>query len=102
LQRTALHKGITKEDFMVHRFLATGDDGQLQDFHVQVCLWLNPIERRDKTIFYTCMAEDRELALRAAEASGVTLEEIHNAGAGENYERLVGSGPGWQDAVTAS
>jgi hypothetical protein len=101
LQRAALWQALQRR-IMVHRFLVTGDDRQLQEFHSQVCLWLNPIERRDKTIFYTCMDEDRALALRAAEGSSVTLEEICSTGAGEEYKRLVGSGPGWQDAQTAS
>jgi hypothetical protein len=77
----------------VTRFLASGTDGQLTDFHLRVCFLLNAIERRGQTVFYTCMGEDREEALRAAGKAGVTLQELR----GQDWNVVVpGDHPGWR------
>lgn len=60
----------------VRRFLVTGPDANLTRFHLAVAMTLNGLERREQTVAYTCMAEDADLALRAAEAADVTLQEL--------------------------
>ena len=60
----------------VERFLVSGNDNQLNDFHNSACLALNPIERRKQTIFYTCMSDDAHSAIETAKACGVTLQQM--------------------------
>jgi hypothetical protein len=80
----------------VHRLLVTGDDDKLRPFDLAVFRLLNFIERREQTVFYTCMECDHSLALTVARNVGVTVQEIHDAGEDETYETLVDNGPGWQ------
>ncbi len=86
----------------VHRFLMSGIDDQIRDFHLQVCAALNAIERRGQTMFYTCLSEDREMALETARQTKVTVQEwdgkqwavivrpsgMDGAGAGAGEEEL--------------
>jgi hypothetical protein len=60
----------------VRRFLVTGPADHLTRFHLAVAIRLNGLERRDETAFYTCMAEDADFALQAAERADVTVQEI--------------------------
>ena len=78
----------------VHRFLVTGNDDQLYDFHTVVAALLAALERQGQTVLYTCMSEeDRDFALEAAKATGVTVQERDS----EVWEIIAGDGPGWID-----
>lgn len=77
---------------MVHRFLVTGLDEQLFAFHVPLCAKLNAVERRGQTVLYTCMDEDRELALEVARTVNATVQEWD----GEEWAVIAGEGPGWE------
>ena len=82
----------------ITRFLVSGSDEQLQDFHFAVCFMLNGIERRGETVFYTSYNEDRDQAIEEARRTGVTMQEIEfkfKSGK-ETYKMLVqGEHPGW-------
>lgn len=76
-------------------FLASGTDAELESFHLAVCMALLAQERRDQTIYYTAMMEDRDMAINAADESGVTLQEMDD-GPGERWTVVVnGEHPGW-------
>jgi|ERR1043166_2518351 hypothetical protein len=60
----------------VRRFLVTGPDDNLARFHLAVAFTLNGLERREQTVIYTCFAEHADLALRAAEQTDVTVQEL--------------------------
>lgn len=76
----------------VRRFLVTAPDENLTRFHFVVAMNLNGVERRQQTVFYTCMAEDAELARLAAEQFDVTLQELEIDGGEEVYSvRRLGS-----------
>ncbi len=60
----------------VRRVLVTGTDKQLMEFHLQVCGALNAIERREQTVFYTCMCEDWESAMNQAKIIGLEIKEL--------------------------
>lgn len=81
----------------VRRFLATAPDDNLARFHFVVAMNLNGLERRQQTVFYTCLAEDVELALLAAERFDVTLQELEIADGDEVYpvRRLGSHGLTW-------
>lgn len=81
----------------VRRFLATAPDDNLLRFHFVVAMNLNGLERRQQTVFYTCLAEDVELALLAAEQFDVTLQELEIADGDEVYpvRRLGSHGLTW-------
>ncbi len=64
----------------VRIFLVTGPDEELRDFHFQVFLTLNRIDRREHTVRYTCMEKDAAMALLTAKGSDVTLQEIITVG----------------------
>ena len=72
----------------VRGFLVTGPDQNLMDFHLSVCLLLNSIDRRRQTVRYTCLAEDADLALAAAQQADVSVQEIHGAADTETYQTL--------------
>ncbi len=76
----------------VRRFLVTGTDDQITDFHMRVGSNLNAIERRGQTVFYTCVAEDAAAALSIAGEVGVIVQEWDE----EKWRVIVGAGPGWQ------
>ena len=69
----------------VRRFLVTAPDDNLRRFHFVVAMNLNGLERRQQTVFYTCMAEDVELAHLAAKQFDVTLQELKIADGEEVY-----------------
>ncbi len=76
----------------VHRFLVTGPDDALTRFHFIVAMNLNGLERREQTVFYTCLAEDVELALLTAKRFDVTLQELEIEDGAEVYPvRHLGS-----------
>ncbi len=76
----------------VRRFLVTAPDDNLTRFHFVVAMNLNGLERRQQTVFYTCMAEDAELALLSARQFDVTLQELEIANGEEVYPvRHLGS-----------
>jgi hypothetical protein len=76
----------------VRRFLVTAPDDHLTRFHFVVAMNLNALERRQQTLFYTCMAEDAELAFLAAKQFDVTLQEVEIADGEEVYPvRHLGS-----------
>jgi hypothetical protein len=81
----------------VRRFLVTAPDAHLTQFHLLVALTLNGLERREQTVSYTCMAEDAEFALQAAELADVTLQELEIADGEEIYpvRRLGSHGLTW-------
>ncbi len=84
---------------MVYRFLVTGVDTQLRRFYYKAHLLLYAHERRGQTVFYTCMEEDRQIAIEIARSTGVTMQELHIHEGGptrETFETLVDNGPGWQ------
>jgi len=85
------------ESDSVRRFLATAPDDNLQRFHIGVTMKLNGLERRQQTVFYTCMAEDVELAYIAAEQFDVTLQELEIENGEEVYpvRRLGSHGLTW-------
>jgi hypothetical protein len=69
----------------VRRFLVTAPDDNLARFHLAVALTLNGLERRQQTVFYTCMGEDAAVAMLAAEQADVTLQELEIADGDEVY-----------------
>lgn len=81
----------------VRRFLVTAPDENLARFHLAVAMNLNGLERRQQTVFYTCMSEDAELALLAAAQFDVTLQELKIADGEEVYPvwRLGSHGLTW-------
>ncbi len=81
----------------VRRFLVTAPDDHLRRFHLAVAMRLNGLERRDQTVFYTCLAEDADFALRIAERADVTVQELEIADGDEVYpvRRLGSHGLTW-------
>ena len=79
----------------VTRFLVSGTDKQLMDFHLSICMLLNAIERRGETVLYTCMGEDRETTLNVGRKSGVTMQEW--AEDTKKWNMIIqGEHPGWK------
>jgi hypothetical protein len=58
----------------VERILVTGADAALDEFHLMTLLWVNPIERRGRTVFYTVAGVDLPLVLEQARAARVTVQ----------------------------
>ena len=87
----------------VERFLVSGNDNQLNNFHNSACLALNPIERREQTIFYTCMDENVYDVIETAKACGVTLQQMDsNKEPDEVWNTIVqGDYPVWINSRTA-
>ena len=83
---------------MVHFLLVSGDDKTLELWQMTVGARLLIQERREHTVFYTCMDTDFEFAKTTAESLPVTLQEINRSPelmaapgelAAEQYEVLV-------------
>jgi len=70
----------------VQRLLVTGTDAELLTFHVSVGMVLNGIDRWGSTVFYTCLPEHYEAALRCAAEIGVTVQVLRRC-----------EGKPWQD-----
>lgn len=80
----------------VTRFLVSGTDKQLLEFHLNACWLLNSIERRGQTVLYMCMGEDRDVALEVGRKSGVTMQEdTSETGPGKWAVVVQGEHPGW-------
>lgn len=87
----------------MHRYLVTGDDAQRMNAWTPTAGYANWIEGRRtpgaatrETWLVTCYAGHAKAFLRAAEAAGVTVEEIDGAGDTEEYRLVVGEpGSGW-------
>ena len=76
----------------VRRFLVTAPDDHLTRFHLAVAMRLNGIDRREQTVFYTCMAGDVDFALGAAAQADVTVQELDMVDGAEVYPvRVLGS-----------
>ena len=82
----------------VTRLLVSGTDDQLMHFHAAMCPLLNDIERRGQTVFYTCMKEDRDVAIEHGRNVGVTMQEMdEDRTIGQKWNTVVeGEHPGWQ------
>lgn len=81
----------------VKRLLVSGTMDQRADFHSEICMYLNAIETRNETTFYTCYPEHNDLAIEAAKKACVTVQEIHGADKSETYEMIIqGDHPGWR------
>jgi len=82
----------------VTRFLVSGTDDQLSDLHLEMCFAMNLIERRKQTLFYTCMAEDRDNAVSAAKSAGVTMQEMDTSQEPKKFWNVVVQGdfPAWE------
>ena len=80
----------------VRKFLVTGGTDDLWAFNIATSFACNFIDRRWDTLYYTCMGEDADVPIKAAEVHGVTLEEIKSVGDEEIYEMIhQGKLPGW-------
>ena len=87
----------SKNDDQIRRLLISGNDSELMNFNLVVCMVLNLIERRKQTLFYTCMKEDFDFAVKAAEELGVTAQELKHENGEEIYQIVVqGEHKGWE------
>jgi hypothetical protein len=76
----------------VQRLLVTGAEADLLAFHRSVYLTLNVIDQWGLTVFYTCLPEHYEAALRHAAEIGVTVQAWQD---GDWPVVVPGLLPGW-------
>lgn len=87
---------MSQEKIRVRRILVTGDDEQLSAFHMVACYEANLITRREQTLFYTVFSDGWADILKAAKASGGTVQEILIENGEEQYVHVAGTGEGWK------
>ena len=77
----------------VKRILVTGNEEQLQTFHLAVGFVANAIERREQTIFYTVFDYDFDTVYEIALDIGLEIEELKQ----ENFFDAVRHDPEMTD-----